>query len=118
MNFEEKKKRAAEHAEKIKQRQELNEIKHQNDKPKKPFAFSKLAFIFLIANCSIIEIYAMIVMIKLYDLSALTTLISTVVGECIIYCAYVAKSTIENKSQGIVFEAAKNEWQKDDEPVG
>lgn len=118
MDFEKEKQLAQKYAERVKQKQELKEIKHKNDKEKKPLTFSKIAFIFLILNCSIVEIYSMIVMIKMYDLSALTTLISAVVGECIVYCAYIAKSTIENKSEGIIFEAAKHEWQRDDEPVG
>lgn len=104
MDYEYKLKRALDHADKVKLKQELREIWHANDKEK--LSFSKMAFIFMMANCTIVEVYALIVMAVYSDLSALTTLIVAVVGECISLLAYMIKSTHENTSGGIVYESA------------
>lgn len=76
---------------------------------KKPLSFGKCGFIYMMINCTIIEIYAMVVMFILSDLSALPGLIVAVVGECITVCAYYAKSTLENRAGGIIFEKAMQE---------
>lgn len=117
MNFEEKKERAEQHALKVKQKQEISEIKHKND-VKASLSFSKLAFIFMMGNCMIVEIYALVTMIIFADLSPLTTLIVAVIGECISLIAYMVKSTHENTAGGIIYESAmaklKNELDNDD----
>ena len=104
MDYEKQKERARQHAEKVKLQQELYELKHSNDKPKEKMPFSKKAYIFMIANCTVIEIYALIAMAFFADLSPLTTLIAAVVGECMSFLIYEAKAAIENKSNGIVYE--------------
>ena len=106
MDYEKQKELAKQHAEKVKQTQELKEIRHSNDKPKEKLSFSKVAFIFMIANCTVIEIYALVAMFFFADLSPLTTLIAAVVGECMSFTVFEIKSGKENTSGGIVYESA------------
>lgn len=71
-------------------------------KPKKGFDLStttKQLMLFIVINCSIIEIYAMVVMVKFMDLSALDALISAVVAESFSFMVYCTKSYLENRSQ-------------------
>lgn len=68
---------------------------------RKSFTTTKFIFYLLLINCVMLEIYAMVVMYKLNDLSALPILITAVIGESIsfaIYClkAYFAKKSEEN----------------------
>ena len=105
MAFETEKQKAEEHALNVKQKQELYEIKHKNDVAKPKLSFSKVAFIFMIANCSVIELYALITMFIFADLSPLSTLIAAVVGECVTFLGYEIKSVKENISGGIVYES-------------
>lgn len=104
--FENKIKKAIMHSQKVKQNQELYELRHSNDKPKEKLSFSKRAFIFLVGNCTVIEIYALITMVYFQDLSSLSALIVAVVGDCVTMLAYMVKSQHENTSGGIVFETA------------
>ncbi len=123
MDYEKQKEKARLHAEMIKQKQELYEIKHSNDKPKEKLSFSKMAFIFMIGNCTVIEIYALVAMFFYADLSPLSTLIAAVVGECMSFLIFEIKSSKENTSGGIIYESAmkKLEYElesKSDESVG
>ena len=71
-------------------------------KTKKGFDLStttKQLMLFIIINCSIIEIYTMVVMIMFQDLSALTALISAVVSESFSFMVYCTKSYLENRSE-------------------
>lgn len=123
MDYEKQKEKAKLYAEMVKKKQELNEIKHSNDKPKEKLSFSKMAFIFMIGNCTVIEIYALVAMFFYADLSPLSTLIAAVVGECMSFLVYEVKSSKENTSGGIVYESAmkKLEYElesKTDDTVG
>ena len=104
--FEKEIQKAIEHAKKIKQKQELYELRHSNDKPKKELTTGKKVLYFMISNCSLIEIYSLVVMILFADLSSLPLLITAVVAECISVCGYFVKSTKENTEHGIVYETA------------
>lgn len=106
MDFEQKKLIAQHHAEIVKQKQELYEIKHKNDKPKKELTTGKKVLRFMIGNCSLIEVYSLVAMTVFADLSALPLLITAVVAECISVCGYYVKSTKENTEHGIVYETA------------
>ena len=108
-NYERKKQFAKKHARKVKERQQLSKIYHSNDKQKKPWTFTKKLTAFIIANCTVIELYTLVVMWKMYDLSALPTLIAAVIGECCAMISYIVKSTFENTANGIVYEAAMKE---------
>lgn len=85
--------------------EEMKKTKNYAEKNKE-LTFSKWAFIFMMANCSIIEIFSMIAMVVIMDLSALPSLITAVVGECIITLGYMAKATMENRVGGITYETA------------
>ena len=106
MDYEKRLAKALAHAEKVKLKQELNELRHSNDKPKEKLSFSKMAFIFMIANCVVIEIYALVAMFFFGDLSSLSALIAAVVGECISFLCFEIKSGKENTTGGIVYESA------------
>ena len=123
MDYEKEKQKALDHANKVKLRQELNELKHSNDAPREKLSFSKMAFIFMIANCVMIEIYALVAMFYFGDLSSLSTLIAAVIGECVTTLAYFIKAGHENTAGGIVYESAmkklEHELKEDsDEAVG
>lgn len=109
MKYETRKRLAEQHARKVKETEQLKKIYHKNDKPKKPWTFTKSLMAFIIANCTLIEIYALVIMWRTFDLSALPTLITTVVGECIITLGYMAKSTVENKVGGITYDSVMEE---------
>lgn len=106
MDYEKQLAKALKHAEKVKLKQELNELRHSNDKPKEKLSFSKMAFIFMIANCVVIEIYALVAMFFFGDLSSLSALIAAVVGECISFLCFEIKSGKENTTGGIIYESA------------
>ena len=72
---------------------------------------SKKALIFLLANCTIIELFTFWVIIQQLaspsislDLTPLVALIGAVIGEVITVAAYYAKSAKENTIGGIVYE--------------
>lgn len=104
MDYEKEISIAMEHADKVKFRHELYELRHSNDKPREKLSFSKMAFIFMIGNCVVIEIYALIAMFYFGDLSSLTALIAAVVGECTSFLLYEYKSMKENTASGITYE--------------
>ena len=104
--YEMEKNKALYYAKEVKQKQELYELRHKYDKPKEKLSFSKMAFIFMIANCVVIEAYALFTMFFFQDLSSLPTLIAAVVGECISFISYEFKSMKENSAHGIVYESA------------
>lgn len=106
MDYKKQKENAIRHAEDVKKKQEIYEIKHSNDKPKEKLSFSKGAFIFMIGNCIVIEVYALVAMFFFGDLSSLSALIAAVVGECICTIGYYIKAGRENTKDGIVFETA------------
>ena len=106
MDFEKKKIKAQQRAERIKQKYELHEIAHANDKDRKPWTFSKKLTAFVIANCLVIEIFALVAMWHFMDLSPLPALITAVVGDCIAVIGYLIKSTFENCQGGITYDLA------------
>ena len=109
MNYEKEINKAQLHADKVKLKQEIEQVKHSNDKSKKPLSFSKIAVIFMLTNCVVIEVYSMFAMFWLNDLSALGSLIAAVVGQCITLIAYSIKSSKENTANGIVYETTMKE---------
>lgn len=66
---------------------------------RKKFTTTKFFMYFILINCTIIEIYSMVTMYLLQDLSALYSLIGAVVGEGISYAIYCAKSFNESKEE-------------------
>lgn len=71
---------------------------------------SKKLVYLLIINCTIIEIYSMIVMVHLQDLSALSVLITTIIGESLSYGIYCLKAFFSKKEEeNLKFEREKFE---------
>ena len=73
-------------SEKRKYRLELRKVREENtyiSERKKKFTTTKLFMYFILFNCTAIEVYSMITMFVLKDLSALYALIGAVVGESI-----------------------------------
>lgn len=102
-NFEYKAKRkeALEKAEDRKQKLELNEINQQYRNVSR-WTTSKYLMLFILLNCTAVEIYSMWLMVYLSDLSPLTTLMGSVITESISYAIYCTKSFKENKEKALV----------------
>ena len=73
---------------------------------KKKVSTSKLLIGFIFINCIVVEIYSMWVMYTLADLSALSVLMTAIIGETFAYAVYSIKSTKENTQGGIVYDLA------------
>ncbi|MCD7824214.1 MAG: hypothetical protein LUG86_09430 [Oscillospiraceae bacterium] len=63
---------------------------------------TKIIMAFLLANCSAVEVYSMVVMWKLQNLDALYSLITAVITESISFAVYAAKSYNETKQEEII----------------
>lgn len=101
--FEKRKRKELLKLEKRKKESELREISNQckEEKEKKKKSTTKVLMAFILANCTIVEIYSMIVMFVLNDISALYSLIGAVVGESVSFAIYCTKSYKENKEEAI-----------------
>lgn len=100
-------------------KEELNEILGKKKFKFKLPSTGKLLAFFLFANFTIVEIYSMVAMYKLMDLSSLSTLITCVIGEVLTYFIYSLKSVKENTVGGIVYDMAISTKPKtDEESVG
>lgn len=117
IDYEVEKEKAKLHAEKVKLKQEIEDIKHANDRQRKPLSFSKIAVIVLFINYLVIELYSMVAMFWFNDLSALGTLIVAVLGQCATLTGYFIKSGKENTAGGIVFETTMKELELDNNSV-
>lgn len=106
MGYEDDLDKAHRYAERVRQKQEINEIKHSNDKP---LSFSKIAVIFIFVNCLVIELYSMVVMVLFHDLASLGSLVMAVLGQCVGALGYFIKARSENTSGGITFETTMYE---------
>lgn len=83
--------------------------------PKRPLSTSKFLIYFLFVNCTIIELFTMLVTWKQFslaetiglsiDFNPLTTLIGSVVGEIIGFAVYCAKAAKENSQGGITYDS-------------
>lgn len=85
-----------------KYKKEIQEIKSEyTNEPewKETWNTSKKLVYLLIVNCTLIEIYAMVMMGILKDLSALSVLITTVLGESISYGIYCLKAFYSKKEE-------------------
>ena len=111
-------------------KREQEELKEHFKKKKirKNIANSKLLVWFLFINCTIIELFTLVVIFKELglaaqgllepDLSPLITLITTVVAEVIGFGVYALKSAKENTEGGIVYETAMRALEHPDENEG
>ncbi len=72
---------------------------------------TKLLVVFLFANFTLVEIYSMVAMWHFGDLSALYTLIATVLAEPMTFAVYAAKAYKETKeSERLRLERDKLEF--------
>ncbi|MCD8397508.1 MAG: hypothetical protein LUD12_10095 [Lachnospiraceae bacterium] len=75
---------------------------------------TKMILIWLIINCTVVEIYSMVAMWVFMDLSALYSLITAVITETISFAVYAAKSYHETKQEEIIkLERSKLEIEKE-----
>lgn len=103
---------------KRKQRAELREIIHSNDKK---IQFGKLLTIIGYIDIGIIQLFCMFAIIYLRDASslyALIGLVATIIGEISMFHSYNKKSTAENISGGIVYESMMKKDKEQDGDVG
>lgn len=102
--FDKKCRKAVIKAVKKREKQELKEIKKKygiikvKNKKIDLSTTTKQIMLFLILNCTLIELYSMYVMYKFQDLTTLDALISAVVAETVAFLVYCIKSYFENKS--------------------
>lgn len=94
-------------------------LKADMAKYKKPLSMSKKMLIYIVVNCTVVQVYAMVAMFVLQDLSALYALITAVVGETIAFFIYEIKAARENTSEhGTTVLAMKRQHELEDrEPV-
>ena len=114
MTYKEELEKARDYAERQKEKQNIEAVKHFYDKPKKKPSFSKLMLLFLIINCSVIEIFSMVAMWVFQDLSPLGGLIAAICTETIGCVGYFAKSARENSVNGITYSLAMREQDRID----
>ena len=116
MGYKEDLLRAKDHANKVKEKQNIEAVKHFYDKPKKKLTFGKLMLLFLIINCSVIEVFSMIAMWHFSDLSPLGGLIAAICTETVGLVSYMIKSSVENRGPdgGITYALAMREQDRID----
>ena len=113
--------RAKRHADRVKQKRIIHEIRHKNDGDRKKLQFSKLLVAFIFIDCLIIQAFIMFMVFRSQDtshFSNLVGLVGTLVAQAISLMSYNNKSKAENSSQGIVYETAMHElMNKQSEPT-
>ena len=119
MTFEEQKKRAKEHARKVKEKQQIYKIKHSNDSKDKRFPFHKVITVYLFILLNVLLVYAMVSMWHFSDLTHLGVIITDIAAQVVTFLIYSHHSTAQNTSGGIVFETAmeqiKTQFHRKDE---
>lgn len=113
--------RAKRHADHVKQRQIVYDVRHKNDTERKKPQYSKLLVAFIFLDCLVIQIFIMHMICITKDtahLSNLVGLIGTLVAQGTALISYNNKSKAENSASGIVYETAMRElMMKQNEPV-
>lgn len=95
-------------------KEEKNEVLKKQEKRK--LSTTKRLTFFLFINCTIIEIFTLYVTLKQLnmgmgvDLTPLQMLITTIVGEVIVFAVYSLKSLKENTKGGIIYQTAMNQY--------
>lgn len=95
-------------------KEEKNEVLKKQEKRK--LSTTKRLTFFLFINCTIIEIFTLYVTLKQLnmgigvDLTPLQMLITTIVGEVIVFAVYSLKSLKENTKDGIIYQTAMNQY--------
>ena len=82
------------------ERRIISQLKRgQTDNDRAPLTMTKLILLFIIANCTLVEIFSMIVIWRFREVSVLETLISAVVAESFSFLIYCVKSYFETKAE-------------------
>lgn len=87
-------------------------IKNKGKQQKKKLTTTKLLTFFLFINCTIIQLFTLYITWKQInigygaDLTPLQMLITTVVGQVIVFAVYSLKSLKENTKGGIIYQTA------------
>ena len=90
-------------------------IEAERSKFKKKLSMSKKILIYIVLNCTIVQIYAMVVMVVMQDLSQLYALITAVIGEAFSFFIYEYKATKENSSEhGSTVLSMKRQYELED----
>jgi membrane glycosyltransferase len=104
-DFDRKCRQAIIKAQKQREKQDLKKIKEKYGKQKKKKKLidlsttTKQIMLFLIINCTVVEVYAMFTMYHFQDLTTLEALISAVITETIAFLVYCVKSYFETRSE-------------------
>ena len=104
-DFDRKCRQAIIKAQKQREKQDLKKIKEKYGKQKKKKKMidlsttTKQIMLFLIINCTVVEVYAMFTMYHFQDLTTLEALISAVITETIAFLVYCVKSYFETRSE-------------------
>ena len=102
--FEKEKRRAKQHADKVKQKQTIYDIKHQYDK-KHGMPTHKLITLYLFIILNVILVYALVAMWYFADLTHLGVLITDIMGQILTFVTYSHHSTAQNRVGGIQYMA-------------
>jgi hypothetical protein len=103
--YDKKREKAIKKAKKKKEKQEIKDIMtdYGPAKPEKRAidlsTTTKQIMAFIVINCTVVELYAMVVMYKFQDLTTLDALVSAVVAETVSFMAYCLKSYFETKTE-------------------
>lgn len=93
-------------------KEQKKEIKNKGKQQKKKLTTTKLLTFFLFINCTIIQLFTLYITWKQIntgygaDLTPLQMLITTVVGQVIVFAVYSLKSLKENTKGGIIYQTA------------
>ena len=104
--------RAKRHADRVKQKQIVHEIRHRNDGDRQKIQYGKILVAFIFIDCLIIQGFIMYMIFRSNDtshLSNLVGLVGTLVAQAVALISYNNKAKVENSSQGIVYETAMHE---------
>ena len=107
-------------------KEQKRQIKNRGKQERQRITTTKWLTFFLFFNCTIIEIFTLYVTIKQMnmgmgmDFTPLQMLITSVVGEVIVFAVYSLKSLKENTKGGIVYQTAlmKKDQFNDQEALG
>ena len=102
--FEKRKKKELEKSEKRACKNEIMKIKQQNKiitsrNGKISATTTKKLMYLILINCTVVELYSMIIMAVLHDLTPLYSLIGAVIGESFSYAVYCTKSYVGTKEE-------------------
>ena len=106
MTFEEQKKRAKEHARKVKEKQQIYKLKHANDSKDKRLPTHKLITFYLFALLNVILIFARVAMWHFGDLTNLGVIITDIAAQVLTFLIYSHHSTAQNTTGGIIYDVA------------